>query len=61
MAAAGVRSIDAKYARSEGLKCIQRQVLGENMTTLAMCRQLGVRIESDPQEQDVDVVTPALE
>jgi acetyltransferase len=50
-----------EYARSEGLKRIQGQVLRENITMLAMCRQLGFRIESDPQEQEVDVVTLALE
>jgi acetyltransferase len=41
-----------EYARAEGLKTIEGQVLSENTTMLAMCRELGFAISSDPQEPD---------
>ena len=39
-----------EYARAEGLRCIQGQVLQENTTMLEMCRELGFQVASDPQE-----------
>jgi acetyltransferase len=39
-----------EYARTEGLKRIEGQVLAENRTMLAMCRELGFEIAADPQE-----------
>jgi acetyltransferase len=49
-----------EYARVEGIRCIHGQVLQENTTMLDMCRQLGFRIDSDPQEPGVVVVTLSL-
>jgi acetyltransferase len=40
------------YARAEGLKIIEGQVLSSNATMLAMCRELGFRISFDPQDPD---------
>src|SRR6516162_5389300 len=40
------------YARVEGLKTIEGQVLSENTTMLAMCRELGFSISPDPSDPD---------
>jgi acetyltransferase len=40
------------YARAEGLKTIEGQVLSENTTMLAMCRELGFDISPDPHERE---------
>jgi len=45
------------YARSEGLKILSGTVLRENSTMLAMCRELGFDIASDPRDAAVAVVT----
>ena len=39
-----------EYARSEGLRRIEGQVLKENTTMLMMCRELGFTVVSDPHE-----------
>jgi len=44
------------YARAEGLRTIEGQVLNENTTMLAMCRELGFAITPDPHEADISVV-----
>src|SRR5271169_4489631 len=44
------------YARVEGIRVIEGQVLRENTTMLNMCRELGFEIASDPEEADVQVV-----
>jgi acetyltransferase len=49
-----------EYARSEGLKAMEGQVLSENATMLAMCRELGFEIRSDPQDPDACIVKLAL-
>ena len=49
-----------EYARSEGLTTIEGQVLSENATMLAMCRELGFEIRSDPQDLDACIVKLAL-
>jgi acetyltransferase len=49
-----------EYARSEGLKAVEGQVLSENATMLAMCRELGFEIRSDPQDPDACIVKLAL-
>jgi acetyltransferase len=49
-----------EYARWLGLKAIEGQVLRENTTMLAMCRELGFTIAPDPAERDVYVVTLPL-
>ncbi|MBR0697855.1 bifunctional acetate--CoA ligase family protein/GNAT family N-acetyltransferase [Bradyrhizobium lablabi] len=45
------------YARSEGLKRLNGQVLAENTTMLDMCRELGFTVAMDPTDRSVvDVV-----
>jgi acetyltransferase len=39
-----------EYARSEGLHVIEGQVLRENTTMLAMCRELGFSVAADPND-----------
>ncbi len=45
-----------EYARAEGLKTIEGQVLRENTTMLNMCRELGFEIATDPNDTDVWLV-----
>jgi acetyltransferase len=40
------------YARAEGLKAIEGQVLAENTAMLAMCRELGFSVSPDPSDPD---------
>jgi acetyltransferase len=49
------------YARAEGLKTVEGQVLTENAEMLNMCRELGFRIAADPNEPDICVVTLPVE
>jgi acetyltransferase len=49
-----------EYGRSEGVTTIEGQVLSENATMLAMCRELGFEIRSDPQDPDACIVKLAL-
>ena len=42
-----------EYAKSEGLKVISGDVLAENTVMLAMCRNLGFEVKSDPDEHDI--------
>lgn len=42
-----------EYARSEGLKYIDGDVLAENTVMLAMCQDLGFEITNDPGQHDV--------
>jgi acetyltransferase len=49
-----------EYARGEGLKTIEGQVLSENTAMLAMCKELGFDIAPDPQEPDTCVVKLAI-
>jgi acetyltransferase len=44
-----------EYARAEGLKTIEGQVLGENAAMLNMCRELGFSISPDPDDPDTCV------
>ena len=39
-----------EYARAEGLRMIEGQVLTENITMLAMCRELGFSVTPDPDD-----------
>jgi acetyltransferase len=48
------------YARAEGLKTIEGQVLSENTAMLAMCRELGFHVRSDPRDPDTFSVKLAL-
>jgi acetyltransferase len=44
------------YAAAEGLQMIEGQVLRDNTTMLAMCRELGFEISADPHDADLCVV-----
>ncbi|AWM88141.1 bifunctional acetate--CoA ligase family protein/GNAT family N-acetyltransferase [Microvirga sp. 17 mud 1-3] len=46
-----------EWAKVEGLRVIEGQVLRENATMLDMCRQLGFSIRNDPHDPDLRVVT----
>lgn len=39
-----------EYARAEGIRTIQGQVLSENTTMLRMCKELGFEITHDPED-----------
>lgn len=49
-----------EYSRAEGLKTIEGQVLRENVTMLAMCREFGFDITIDPNNSDVWLVRKAI-
>ena len=49
-----------EYARAEGLRRIEGQVLDENATMLAMCRELGFKVSSDRQSPGVSLVQLAI-
>lgn len=49
-----------EYARAEGIKSIEAQVLSENSAMLAMCRELGFAITPDPRDPDTCLVKLAL-
>jgi len=39
-----------EYASAEGLRVIEGEVLRDNTTMLAMCGELGFKIEADPED-----------
>ncbi len=41
------------YARAEGLRLVEGQVLRDNTTMLTMCREFGFEITPDPQDSDL--------
>jgi acetyltransferase len=45
-----------EYARAEGLRAIEGQVLRDNTTMMAMCQELGFSIVPDPDEASLCVV-----
>ena len=45
-----------EYARNEGLRHIEGQVLGENTTMISMCQQLGFHVVDDPQAPGIKLV-----
>lgn len=49
-----------EYARSEGLRTMEGQVLSENTTMLRMCADLGFKITGDPNEDAICIVTLQL-
>jgi acetyltransferase len=49
-----------EYARAEGIHAIEGQVLCENITMLAMCRQLGFEVVSDTDDPATCVVKLAV-
>jgi acetyltransferase len=44
------------WARTEGLRVIEGQVLRENTTMLDMCRRLGFTVLTDPNDFEVNIV-----
>jgi acetyltransferase len=48
------------YARSEGLAAIAGQILRENATMLAMCRELGFGISEDPSDPEICIARLAF-
>jgi acetyltransferase len=44
------------YASAEGLQTIEGQVLQDNITMIAMCRELGFAVAPDPQDPELYVV-----
>jgi len=44
------------YARWQGLRTVEGQVLRENTTMLAMCRDLGFTVTADPDDPGIAVV-----
>ncbi len=44
------------YAKDKGLKTVRGQVLGENVTMLQMCAELGFHSTDDPDERGVKLV-----
>jgi len=49
-----------QYARSEGLKKIEGQVLRENVNMLQMCRELGFHLDDDPSDRTIEIATLQL-
>jgi acetyltransferase len=45
-----------EWAKADGLRAVEGQVLRENTTMLAMCRGLGFAIRSDPGDRDIQIV-----
>jgi acetyltransferase len=45
-----------EYARSEGLRVVEGQVLRGNTTMLAMCKELGFTVGPDPRDSNVLLV-----
>ena len=50
-----------EYARAEGLKTIEGQVLSENTAMFAMCRELGFDIAPDPHDPDTCIVKLSID
>jgi acetyltransferase len=46
-----------EYARAEGLKSLFGEVLNENTTMLAMASELGFKVERDPRDASISIVS----
>ncbi|MGY2049380.1 bifunctional acetate--CoA ligase family protein/GNAT family N-acetyltransferase [Methylobacterium sp. JK268] len=53
-------SLMLDWARADGIRCVEGQVLRENTTMLAMCRKLGFTVRTDPSDPEVMLVTLSL-
>jgi acetyltransferase len=53
-------SLVLDYARAEGLRTIEGQVLRENTAMLAMCEELGFEVRDDPDEPGIRHVRLAI-
>jgi acetyltransferase len=49
-----------EYARVEGIRIVEGQVLRENTAMLTMCRELGFEISQDPQDSQLCVVKHSM-
>ena len=49
-----------EYVRWLGLSATEGEVLSENSTMLAMCRELGFAITGEPNDPDICVLTLPL-
>ena len=49
-----------EYARSEGLRRIEGQVLSENAAMLRMCGELGFNVKHDPGDPSIMLATLPL-
>ncbi|MBM6596566.1 bifunctional acetate--CoA ligase family protein/GNAT family N-acetyltransferase [Microvirga pudoricolor] len=50
-----------EWAKAEGIRSVEGQVLRENTTMLAMCRSLGFSVKNDPEDPELKVVTLPIE
>jgi acetyltransferase len=50
-----------EWARHEGIRTVEGQVLRENAVMLAMCRKLGFAVRSDPDDADLMEVRLSVE
>jgi RimJ/RimL family protein N-acetyltransferase len=50
-----------EYARSDGLKRVEGQILHENTVMLKMCRELGFEVKTDAEDRGLYDVTLTLE
>jgi len=50
-----------EWARAEGLRVVEGQVLRENTVMLDMCRRLGFAVRTDPNDRDIGVVRLELD
>ena len=48
-----------EWAKADGLRVVEGQVLRENTTMLDMCRRLGFGIRNDPDDLDMQDRHPA--
>ena len=46
-----------EWAKADGIRSVEGQVLRENTTMLAMCRSLGFSVRADPDDPDLRLVT----
>jgi len=49
------------YARSEGLKRIEGQILRENAVMVQMCREFGFHVEDDPEDRGICIARLLLD
>jgi acetyltransferase len=49
-----------EYARTEGLKRLEGQILRENTAMLRMCNEFGFRVQTDPRDRDIWIASLSL-
>ena len=54
-------SLMLDYARAEGLRHVEGQVLRENTAMLKMCGELGFTITADPDDPNIRIASIALQ